>query len=533
VDRLIALVALRWRLDARAVAGSRGRLLALVVALPALLFVSAASAFVAFSGARFLDRAEPELLLPAVSAVATLFGLGWALAPLLAGVSATETHDLGKLLSYPVPLPALVASSLLANLLQPMVLAQAPPLAALALGLGGGGVRGLVALAGLGLALALVLACGQAVGLALHALSRNRLWHDRALLAGIGLGVVLSLLPILVLSRGGTLARHVVLVLLERDVFALVPFSWGARAAVHAGRGEALPFLAWAGASTVALAAVVGVSVALAQRLYRGEVDLGEASARGGTRARMRLPGAVGALVEKDLRMAWRDPRLKALVFTGVIGPLVLLLVFWEASTGPLRPGLLLAVASFSGLGALGANAFALERQGLGLLFGCPLDRFEVLVAKNLGVIALRLPSLLAVSAAALVMAGPGVVPAVVTVVLLTQVLAAAADNYLSILFPVPVAAAGRDPNASGSGTRGLGAAILVFVAMLTTLVVSAPFVFLAWLPHLLGAGWLSVLTLPLALAGAAAVYFMATSGAARLLVRREPELFARMAGED
>jgi ABC-2 type transport system permease protein len=533
VDRLIALVALRWRLDARAVAGSRGRLLALLLALPPLLFLSAASAFVAFAGARFLERAEPELLLPAVSGVATLFGLTWALSPLLAGVSATETHDLGKLLSYPVPVPALVASSLLANLLQPMVLAQAPPLAALALGLGGAGVRGLVALTGLGLALALVLACGQAVGLLLHALSRNRPWHDRALFAGIGLGVALSLLPVVMLSRGGSAARRLVLVLLERDVFALVPFSWGARAAVHAGRGEALPFLAWAGASTLALAAVVGVSVALAQRLYHGEVDLGEGPGRGAARARMRLPGVVGALVEKDLRVAWRDPRLKALVFTGVIGPLVLLLVLGPGMAGPLRPGLLVVVASFSGLGALGANAFALERQGLGLLFGFPVDRFAILVAKNIGVIVLRLPALAALSIAALVIAGPAFVPAVATVVLLTQVLAAAADNYLSILFPLPVAAAGRDPNAPGSGGRGLGAAALVFVAMLATLLVSAPFVFLAWLPELLGERRLWALALPLALAGALAVHFMATSGAARLLARREPDLVARVAGED
>jgi ABC-2 type transport system permease protein len=533
VDRLIALVALRWRLEARAVALSRGRRAALLVALPALFLVSAAAAFVAFPLARLLERVQPGLVLPVFSGVATLFGLTWALSPLLAGVSATETHDLGKLLSFPVPLPTLVASSLLANLLQPMVLAQLPPLAALALALGGAGRRGPVALAGLGLALALVVATGQAVGLSLHALARNRRWHDRTLFAGIGLGVFLSLLPILLLSRGGSVARRLVVALLERDVFALVPFSWGARAAVHAGRGEALPFLGWAGAATLALAAVVGVSVALAQRLYRGEVDLGEASARGAARARMRLPGAVGALVEKDLRVAWRDPRLKALVFTGVIGPLVLLLVLWQGAAGALGPGLLVGVASFSGLGALGANAFALERQGLGLLFGFPVDRFRLLVGKNLGVIALRLPALLAVSLATLLIAGAALVPAVATVVLLTQVLAAAADNYLSILFPVPVAAAGRDPNAPVSGTRGLGAAAMVFVAMIATLLASAPFVFLAWLPHLLGERWLWGLTLPLALAGAAAVYFMATVGASRLLERREPELVARMAGED
>jgi ABC-2 type transport system permease protein len=241
----------------------------------------------------------------------------------------------------------------------------------------------------------------------------------------------------------------------------------------------------------------------------------------------------VGALVEKDLRVAWRDPRLKVLVFTGVVGPLILLLLLWQGSPGPLRPGLLVAVASFSGLGALGANAFALEGRGLGLLFGFPLGRFEVLVGKNLGVIALRAPVLLALSLATLFVAGAAFVPAVATVLLLTQALAAAADNYLSILLPVPVPAAGRDPNAPASGTRGLGTAVATLLAMLATLAVSAPFAFLAWLPHLLGERWLWVPALPLALGGAAAVYLMLTSGAARLLERREPELVARTAGED
>jgi hypothetical protein len=95
------------------------------------------------------------------------------------------------------------------------------------------------------------------------------------------------------------------------------------------------------------------------------------------------------------------------------------------------------------------------------------------------------------------------------------------------------VAAAGRDPGAPGSGTRGLGVAVMTLVATLATLVASAPFVFLAWLPQLLGERWLWALTLPLAFGGAAAVHFMATSGAARLLERREPDLVARMAGED
>lgn len=533
MDRLIALVALRFRLEARALLGARGRLVALLVALPLLLLLSAATAGLAFLAARVVEREEPALVLPALSAAAAVLGLAWALSPFLAGVSATETHDLGRLVAYPVPFATLVVSSLAANLVQPMVLAQVPVLVALALGLAGAGPRLLPALAGLALAFALVLATGQAVGIALHAVSRHRRHHDRALLLGLGLGLALSLLPLLLLSPGGAGARRLALSLVERDVFALVPLSWGVRAAVHAGRGEALAFLGWAAGAALALAAAVGVSTLLARRLYRGEADLGEAAGGRSARARMRLPGAVGALVEKDLRVAWRDPRLKALVFSGLVGPLVLLFVLGQGSPGGPRPSLLLAVAVLSGLGAVGANTFAFERQGLALLLGTPLDRLSLLVGKNIALVALRLPVVLAVAVATLLVAGPALVPAVATVALSTLVLAAAADNYLSILFPLPVSAAGRDPSTPASGTRGLGTLVALVPAVLATLAAAAPFAFLAWLPLLLGEPWLAAATLPLALAGAVAVHFMAVAGAARLLGRREGDLVARLAGED
>ena len=526
----MALVGLRFRLEVRAIAGSRGRKLGLLLALPALALISAATAFGAFALVRLVSRADPGLLLPALSGVATLFGLSWALSPLVAGISATETHDLSRLMPYPVPLATLVASSLVANLLQPTVLAQLPPLVALAVALGG--PRWPLACFGLGLGLLLVVAAGQAVGIALHALSRNRRVHDRVLFAGIGLGVLLSLAPILVLSRGGSAARRLLSALLDRDVFMLSPFAWGARAAVHAGRGDLPGFLGWSALACVALVAAVGLSTAIAHRLYRGELDTGEAAGKA-SRARIRLPGAIGALVEKDLRVSWRDPRLKAVTLSGVIGPLLLLFLLGRGTASGIGPLQLFLVASFAGLGAVGSNALALERQGLGLLFSFPIDRLALLVGKNLALVVMRAPVLVSLSLATLFIAGPVVATAVATVVLLAQVLASAADNYVQILFPIPMPLAGRDPNAPVSGSRGLGAAAVSLLAMAATLAVIAPFAFLAWLPQLLGEAWLFLLTLPLALAGACAVYFMATSGAARLLLRREPELLARLRGDE
>jgi ABC-2 type transport system permease protein len=246
----------------------------------------------------------------------------------------------------------------------------------------------------------------------------------------------------------------------------------------------------------------------------------------------MRLPGALGALLEKDFRMIWRDPRLKALLFTGLVGPIFLLL-FWRGTGGTVSSRVLLLMASFAGLSTLGSNSFALEGRGLGLLLSFPIDRWKILAAKNLGAISLRLPSLLLLAAAALFVASWRIVPAVIVIALSGMLIACAADNFMSILFPIPLPAAGRNPHGPASGSRGLGAAAFAALMMVTALAVSAPFAFLAWLPLLLQNGALWWVSLPLALAGAAAVYAMLLAGAERLLVRREPDLVARMLAEE
>ena len=246
----------------------------------------------------------------------------------------------------------------------------------------------------------------------------------------------------------------------------------------------------------------------------------------------MRLPGALGALIEKDLRMTWRDPRLKALLFTGMAGPLLLLL-FFRGVGGPVGPRVLLMLASFTGLSTLGSNSFALEGRGLALLFAFPIARWKVLVAKNLGALVLRLPGLASLSLATLVLASWRILPAVLVVVLTGMLMASAADNFMSVLFPIVMPAADRNPYAQVSGSRGLGAAAFSALLTMAALAAAAPFAFLAWLPLLLHQPELWLLSLPIAVAGAAAVYAMLVAGAERLLVRREPELVARMLAEE
>ena len=532
MDRLIALVGLRWRLDLRALRGARERLVGLVLFAPIALLGAALGAVVVFLGVRWVERSWPEALLPGLSAFTTLAGLFWALSPLLVGVAFSETHDMGRLLHFPVPFRTLVVSSVLANLTEPMVVLRLPVMVVLAAALSDGPARFPAAMAGVLVSFAFTLAAAQAVGLLLQGLSRNRRAQDWALFLGVGLGFLLSLLPLLFIT--GRLSPLVRLVL-ERDPFALSPFAWGVRAAVHGGHGEALPFLAFLGSGGAGVAAAMAVSAALARRIYRGEVVLGgsAAPAAAARSRRLLLPGALGALLEKDLRITWRDPRLRAAIFTGLLGPLFLLFVLWPRGMGGASATALLLLASFTGMAAFGSNAFALERRGLILLLGFPVERWKILVAKNAVATLLRLPALALLAAATVLLGAPALLVPVLTVALVTLLIAAGADNFLSILFPIPVPAPGANPYGSVSGGRGLGAAAVAAVLLAGALVLSSPFAFLVWLPLLLGARWLWVVSLPLALAGAAGAYAMLVSAAGSLLEKREPSLIARVLAEE
>jgi ABC-2 type transport system permease protein len=499
-----------------------------LIALPFLLLMSALATAAVFVGVRSVATSDPELLLPLLSLAATVVGLFWLLSPLLTGVALSETHDLTRLLHFPLPARTLVAASLLANLLQPAVLAKLPVVLGVAVGAAPGAAAWPAAIAGVALSFAFILAADQLASLVMHGLFRNRRARDVGLFVGLALGFVLSMMPLVFFATGlprlGALRR----MLLERDLFALSPFAWGVRAAVFAGRGDAAGFVAQAGLAVAGLAAAMAVAAVLVRRIHRGELDVGGPAAGVEARpARMVLPGAIGALLEKDLRIAWRDPALKATVLISLAGPLLFLFFMYQARGPRALGGSLLMVAAFVGASGFGGNAFGLERRGIALLMGLPVERWRVLVAKNAGALLLRLPGLLMLAVAALVLA-PVYAPAALAAALCAAIVAAGVDNFFSIYFPAAVPEPGKTMSA-GPGRRGFAAAALGALMLSGALLLAAPFVFLAWLPVLLEALALWWLTLPLALAGAVAVYALLVERAAGLLSRREPELLERM----
>jgi hypothetical protein len=528
VDRLSALVALRVRLELRALSHTRERIAGALLALPGLLLGSLLMSFFAYAGLRGLRAASPEALPTLVGAAAGAVGLLWALSPLLAGVAFAESHDMSRLLHFPIPLPQLVLSSLLANLLQPMTLFQLPVLLAAALGLAHGPLYLPAAFLGLLLSFALVLVAAQTAGLLLLGLARNRRMQDVFLFVALAIGFVVSALPMVLLAGGAPALRG--LLVLARPL-AWSPFAWGARAAVHAGRGDALPALGFALLAALALLLLVAVSAALIARVHRGELDLGTASRAKGAPARMPLPGALGALLEKDMRSAWRDPGTRATLLLGLLGPALVLLLL-SRSRMATEGGAVLFLASYVGVSAFGSNALGFERRGLGLLLLFPIARWRVLLGKNLAALLLRLPGLLTLGLALLLAAPLQLAPAALSVAAATFLIAVGVDNFFSILFPIAAPAPGKNPYAQSSGGRGLGTALVSSLFLMGALALSGPFAFLAWLPLLLGSPILWLMTLPLALLGAAAVYAMLLGGAAALLERREPDVLERVLAE-
>ncbi len=530
MDRLIALVALCWKVELRALLGARERLLGLLVSLPLGVVFSLAGAALAFVVTRALEARHPEALLPLVSVGATLLGVFWALSPLLSGVAFTEAHDLTRLMHFPVPPRVLVLSSFVANLTQPMVLGELPVAVALALALAGPHPAFAPAFVGVLLSLAFIVACAQAAGIALHGLSRNRRRHDQALFLGLSFMFLISIGPFLLLSGalGSAVLRGS-----SSALPALLPFGWGARAAVYASRGEFAPWALFALASILATAGALALSSRLVERIYRGELDAGALPITRATRAWATLPGVVGALVEKDLRIMWREPALRAMLVIGLAGPLVFAFFLTRLPSDRPPAASLFLLASFVGLGGLGSNAFGLERRALALLLSFPVARWRLLLAKNLATTVFRLPGLATVALAGAFLAPLWMLPCAALIVAATLALATAVDNFLSILFPVALPSPGRNAyGRAAAGGRGLTGVLLNLGALCVVLALSSPFVFLAWLPALLRQPALGFVSLPLGLCGALALYAMLVAWAAELLERREPELLERVLAE-
>ncbi|BDG06622.1 hypothetical protein [Anaeromyxobacter oryzae] len=528
--RLSAFAELRFRLLWRRLRGRQGipdlvaRIVAFAVAIPAGLVFAAAAGWAAFQAVRAGDGLRAQ-----VPTVALFFGVWQAWTAIALSVSDGEAVDLRRFLVYPIAPARLYAYGLAGSVL-------GDPFAVFwCLLLGGAFAGAAVARPGVWLVpLALVYAAFVAATACLVALLQELLARFLRRRGARTLAVAAIYAGGAALVAWGAGSRRLLDV--ARGVRALrwvmFPPAFAAEAAraLYAGRlAAALP---WLGAllAAGAAAALLAYRLALAQALSGGEGGLAR-----GARAGLgwRLPGRLGALVEKDAKLLLRHPLAAVLL---VVVPALAGVVGWQvapripAEAGEvIRAVPLLGFALYAHLATepYWLNAFGWDRGGARLYVLAPVPPADALRAKNLAAYGLSLA--IFAGAAALLVAAGGAPPrwALAAAVALHAGIAPwflAAGNVVSILNPRAAAftlqrGSRLSPVSALAGMAIVsGGAGLFAVPVLVALRLESP--------PLLVALWAA-----LGLAGAL-VYRAALPATARLLERRREPLLAAVAGD-
>ncbi|HVO19004.1 MAG TPA: hypothetical protein VMU15_07100 [Anaeromyxobacter sp.] len=528
---LRALAELRFRLTLRRLRGRSGvpeivaRAVLLVMALPA------GAAFALLAGTGAFQAVRGRGMPPALAAAALFFGVWQTWTVVAVTLADRESFDLRRLLVYPVPPAHAFAYEMAASYLgDPFALFWSLLLLGAFVGAAAARPGPWILL----LALThLLFAAGVVALVALLQEVLARLLRGRQARV---LGVAAVYVGLVALLAWGSSAGHRALL---RSLAALSSARWvaypaalaaEAGAALYAGR--AMRAIPWLAAQGVTAAATAWCAYRLALSDTRSGVEGGAARGASGGSG-WRLPGRLGPILEKELKVLLRHPLVAVLILVvpaiaGVVGWRAL--PFIPAEAGEVVRALpLFGFALYAQLvtQAFWLNAFGWDRGGARLWFLVPLDPAEVLRAKNAATSLLSL-AIFAASAAALFAAG-GPPPAWAMAAALALHLGIgpwyrAAGNVVSILNPAPaVHSLQRGGNlAPASSLAGL--AIVSAGAALF-----APPVLLALRldqPWLLVVAWAG-----LGLVGAA-VRRAVLPASARLLSRRREALLAAVAGD-
>jgi len=539
------IVWLKWRLAAGAVSRDWRRALALALALVGLLPIAlllASATLLAYY--RLPPDAARELLFTVFFTVWVL----WLLLPAMA-VSLTEGLSPARLATYPIAGWELLAGLLAASAFGlPTLLGGLFFLAVLA-GFGAGPLVWLGVLLGL----THVLVGNQALVTLASGFLRNRRTRD---LVALLVPVVAASLWLMVRfaesnpfggaagggpdgsadGPGGPLLQ-----LGPSRFLQFTPPGTAARVVERGAAGDVPGALAWALLSTAMLAASVALWRMALRRAMTGPPPSGD-QPRPGSRQRGLLGagaahrgGPVLALAAKDLRYAWRAPRLRAAWASALVTSLVLVaaaLIRGRVGLGPrqLEPALLLPAVVLFGTLNVGFNAFGWEGHPLAVLLATPVRARELLLGKHLALAAVLLAGVAGVGAILAAVTGQvGETLVGLAAAPATLGVALAVGGLCSALLPYPVP--DDDANLLATSERqGCTVALFQLAAFAVVSALLVPVgVAVAW-PLFAGRGWWA-LTLPLATGYGLAAYTVALRLAAALFERRGPEILAATRG--
>ena len=487
MSQLVALIWLKWRLvrnsmrSRKAAAGRVASALTLALGLAVSVGVGAGLGVAAYLSLSDVGRGVAESGPFFLLFIFVMIFMLWALVPL--GMGGGSRFDAGRLLLYPVSLKKLFAVDFVSELASLSTIFAAPSVFGLAVGAGlaQGSVAGALVAAAVAFACGLTLA--KMLSTAVGSLMRRRRTRGETVLAL--LGGALGLAGALMGQLAPYFARHA-------ESFRGVRWTPPGAAAValseglSAGGGRAYV------AALLTLAAYTTAFVVITYRIAR-RTALGigggsgrarerktSAAAEGGEYAGWQLPlmsAEMSALVEKELRYALRNAQLKVVAMMAVGLTIVLRLAplggargrggGWERFS-PYAEGagtVFSVLYVFMLVSPLSTNLFGYDGAGLRALVLAPVERWKILVGKN---VALTLVS--ALLGAAAVVAGGLVFRDLSAATLAFAALAfasyaalfALAGNWLSLHFPKRVEFGKR---MNRSGVAGL-LLVPVFIAL-------------------------------------------------------------------
>lgn len=527
--RLRYFVGLKLRILRNGLRGSPGRVAAFVVG-SVFGLVGLVGGFALLAAVTALAGTDAALLV--VTLVGLLLVLGWLVLPVLA-FGVDESLDPARFALLPIPRRRLL-SGLLAG-----AVVGIPPLATL------------------------VATCGMVVGAAAHG-------PVPAAVAAVGvlLGFVTCVVGSRALTSGlATILRSRRVRDLGVVVFALLaaligPAQMAIASLAQAGRlADALdtarligwtplaaPYVAWfdvvAGRPGAAAAklAIAAVTVALlawwwTRSLESAMVGASASAAPGRGRAatglfprllRPLLPAnRYGAIVARDLRTLWRDPRRRAGLFSvGLAAAVVpLSLRFAAQSDGgglPLAPAML-----FVGMltAVLAANQFGYDGTAYAAQLLAGVDGRTELRGRLTALACVAVPLLLVIAVGVALLAGDaGAIPATVGVALCGFGAASGVMQVVSVLgaYPMPESS---NPFAVNTGA-GCTKALAQVLAMAGTLILGAPIAVLAVVLEYFLPAWQWVV-LPLGLCYGLALARLGVAFGGRFVDSRGPDLLA------
>ena len=507
MTRLLLLLGLSFRTRMRGLFSAGASSVFLVLGGLFYLAISCAMGMGAYFALSQSHGVSTDRIADLASLVVTMFGVFFLVRPLI--LSNLSGGSLQNLLHLPIKRGELLLYSLITGVLMPLVL-ESPVLVGVALGAASQPALLLLTLPLAFLSQLVLLTGAHAMSLFAVLIARRTWVADLARVVAFSF----FFLPSLINYRG---PREFLRPIVE-PLARISPLGWAPRATIYAGARDLAPALAYSLPAGLLTLGIAFISMMLLNRILGGEgQDRVERESSKPRRARVFLPGALGALIETQLRTQLRTPAARMALFFPT-----LMMGFFAFTLTQQRGNSISPFAILVFLSLVGGNAFLMIGRGVALILGAPVARSSMLVASDVSGFVFRMPPLLAIIAVTAWRAGWDTALPMIALVLSLVPISMGVQHFVSILRPFALPRDRFNPFAQRVDARQNSNGFLSLVATLATGLIAAPFLLLLWLSSRIAEGAYTHALVALACLGALATYAVLIALAERLLIKRE-----------